>query len=288
MSRLLRRILLELALVPLVAVIVHLLVHAIPEVRDDSKVSVSFANDAAAGVQAFLEPWQRLAAGQLVGRADPRTLSQLTEALGGSVRMGALGLAIALVLGAAWALGRVLLPRRVAALLDVPPIFILGTPGFVIGLVVVVIFGGGTGEDAWQLGAVLVALTPAVVLGSVLHGALEAERRQLYVTASVARGRSRVGAVVLEAVPNALPALLDAAPPIATSVLAGSVVVERLLHIQYFGSIYVFAASHNDRDLVVIATTVFAGLLALVSITVQLVRLWVDPAARAALFAEAR
>jgi peptide/nickel transport system permease protein len=287
-SRLLRRVLIELALVPLVAVLVHVLVHAIPEVRDDAKVSVSIVDDARAGVAAFVDPWQRLLGGQLVGRADPRTLPQLLDALSGSLMMGGLGLLFAVCLGFAWALGRTLLPPRLAALLDVPPVVILGTPGFVVGLIVVVVFGGATGEGAWVLGALLVALTPAVVLGSVLHGALAAERRQLYVTAAVARGRSRTGALVVEALPNALPAVLDAAAPVATSLLAGSVVVERLLHIQYFGSIYVFAASHNDRDLVVIATTVFAALLAFVSIAVHLLRLLVDPAARAALFAEAR
>jgi oligopeptide transport system permease protein len=82
--------------------------------------------------------------------------------------------------------------------------------------------------------------------------------------------------------PNVLPALLDAVAPVATALLAGSFAAERVFGLPYFGQLYVLAVLQKQVAVVVVATTVFASLLVMVGLVVELLRLWVDPRAQEA------
>ena len=68
----------------------------------------------------------------------------------------------------------------------------------------------------------------------------------------------------------------------ATALLAGSYAAERVFGLPYFGQLYVVAVLQKQVAIVVVATTCFAALLAAVGLCVELVRLLVDPRARAA------
>ena len=98
--------------------------------------------------------------------------------------------------------------------------------------------------------------------------------------AARARGLSPRAVLLRHALPNAGRAVLDALPPLATSLLAGSFVVEKLFHLTYFGFLYVDAASHRQLALVVVATTLFASLLVAVSLMTDVLRTLADPRAR--------
>ena len=295
--RLAARLARDLALIPLTAFLVYQGVALLPlggvdedggktklpadiveQLRDDLGLQDRFTTG-------FLRPWQKLAAGERIGRgAQQYDARDLLRALAGSLRIGAMGLGLALALAAVYAVARVSLTgRRGDEALDLVPTLVYGTPSFIVALLIALRTGISIGGDSVSfepVAAAVVGLGPGVFLGAVLHDALRTEMARPYVLAALARGRSPLGAVVAHALPNAVPAMLDALPPVATALLAGSFVAEKLFNLSYFGLFYVNAAQTRQLGLVVVGTTVFAALLILVSLAVELLRVAVDPKAR--------
>src|SRR5262249_29599345 len=160
-------------------------------------------------------------------------------------------------------------------LLELLPTVVYGTPSFILALFCARWTGIATEatERAYEpIAAAVVAIGPGIFLGVLLTDALRTEREKPLFQAALARGRTPLGALLAHALPNAAPALLDALPPVATTLLAGSFVVEKLFNIGYFGLIYVQWAVERQLSLVVIATTIFAALLVLVSLAADLLK----------------
>lgn len=292
------RLLRDLSLIPLTAFLVYQGVALLPlggvdtdagktmlppdvveQLRDDLGLNDRFTTG-------FLRPWQKLANGERIGRGAQRyDLHDLGRALAGSLRIGAMALGVALFTGIAYALCRIAVARSPAdSALDLVPTMVYGTPSFILALLVALRTGVALGDDAASfepIAAVVVGIGPGVFLGVLLFDALRAELLRPYVLAAVARGRSRMGAVLAHALPNAVPTLLDALPPVATALLAGSFVAEKLFNLSYFASFYVNAAQTRQLALVVVGTTLFATILILVSLGVDALRILVDPRARA-------
>lgn len=300
MRRTLLRGLWGLLLIPLTALLSWMLVAALPlrtegEAKTETlrSLRVQLEEDLGLGQPlGFLRPWQKLAAGERLGHGGRSyTGVEIGRALLGSLRIGAMGLLLALVTGVAYALLRAHHGRgRLASALSTLPPLIYATPGFVLALLVARTTGLAADDSEARLyepiAALVLAIGPAAFIGVVLHGALLDELQRPYVLAARARGLSDGQALLRHALPNAFRAVLDALPPLATSLLAGSFVVEKLFHLTYFGYLYLDAAQHRQLALVVVATTCFAALLVTVSLVTDLLRALADP--RAAAHGEAR
>jgi ABC-type dipeptide/oligopeptide/nickel transport system permease component len=293
---LLGRLARQLALLPLTAFAVYQLVALLPLGADSEaksaqlrSVHLQLREDLGVGTPlGFLRPWERFVTGQSLDRAHTPTVDAgfVLRKLAGSLRIGGLALLLALLWGGAFAAARTLTPwPALGSLLDLGPAIVFGIPAFVLAIAVVLVTGQCLDPaEAWAnepAAALVASLGPGAFLGTLLRDALATELGRPYVTAARARGRSRVGALALHALPNALPVLLDALPPLATALLAGSFVAEKTFNLPYFGLTYVTAVLNKEILLVVIATTLFAGLLVLVSAVVELLKLAVDPRARA-------
>jgi ABC-type dipeptide/oligopeptide/nickel transport system permease component len=184
----------------------------------------------------------------------------------------------------------VLLAKKPAGrALEIVPAVVFGTPLFLFAVVVVLgaVALGIPFHKSALLASGCMAVAPGTFIGVVLSDALLAERARPYFVTALAQGLSPRDALVRHALPNALPALLDAVSPIAASLLAGSFVCENFFQLKGFGLVYLEAARIADPGVVVVATTVFASLLLVVSLIVELVRLAVDPKTRRALEADA-
>jgi oligopeptide transport system permease protein len=299
MRHLLRRFLRDLLLVPLTAFLVYELAVHLPYKRDDDRktaalvsVEAQMQHDLGVGQPlGFLRPWQKLAAGERLGDdAFSYTAADLARALGGSLRLGLVALLLALAWGTAYAAARLTLRGRgPAALLETLPAIAFGTPAFLLALMVAMLTARPGFDVAWNdlLASLVMSAGPGVFVGVVLHDALKAEVARPYFTTALAKGLSRGAALFRHALPNALPTLLDAVGPVATSLIAGSFVAERLFNVTYFGFLYLYAAKNMEVALVVVATTIFASLLILVSTAVEAARLLVDPKARSHALGEA-
>ena len=290
MSSVLPRLGRQVMLVPLVALASYFLMVALPlttaadatrQVAPD--VLASYRRDLGLGRPlGFLRPWEKLFRGERLGTsAQGITGDELAWKLSGSVGVG-LG---ALVLALGWALAFALLRGRwrrgrFAVLADVLPALAFGTPVFIPALLLA--------PDVVERGhllpelsaALVISVWPGIFLGTLVAEALETERARDYVRTALGKGLSPRAVLWRHVLPNVLPALLDAVGPVATALLAGSFAAERVFGLPYFGQLYVLAVLQKQVAVVVVATTVFASLLVVVGLVVELVRLLVDPRAR--------
>jgi oligopeptide transport system permease protein len=282
----------QLILVPIVALASYFLMASLPlTTEDDSKrqvspeLAASYRRDLGIGEPlGFLRPWQKLFRGERLGTsAQGVTGDELLLKLSGSVGVGLVALVLALVWALAFALLRVRLRRgRLAALGDAVPAIAFGTPVFIPALLLAPAVVE-RGHFLPELSAALViSVWPGIFLGSLIADALETELSRDYVRTAASKGLAPGTVLRRHVLPNVWPALLDAIGPVATSLLAGSFAAERVLGLPYFGQLYVLAVLQKQVAVVVVATTVFASLLVVVGLVIELLRLLVDPRAREA------
>jgi oligopeptide transport system permease protein len=282
----------QLVLVPIVAIASYFLMAALPlTTEDDAKrqvapeVLASYRRDLGLGQPlGFLRPWEKLFRGERLGTsAQGITGDELLWKLSGSVGVGL----VALVLALGWALAFALLRARwrrgrLSVLGDALPAVAFGTPVFIPALLLAPAVVE-RGHLLPELSAALViSVWPGIFLGTLVADALDTELARDYVRTALSKGLSRRAVLWRHVLPNVLPALLDAVGPVATALLAGSFAAERVFGLPYFGQLYVLAVLQKQVAVVVVSTTVFASLLVLVGLAVELVRLLVDPRAREA------
>jgi oligopeptide transport system permease protein len=280
----------QLVLVPLVALASYYLMAALPlTTEDDAKrqvspeVLASYRKDLGLGQPlGFLRPWEKLFAGERLGTsAQGITGDELLLKLSGSVGVGLVALALALTWALAFALLRARWRRgRLALLGDALPAAAFGTPVFIPALLLApaVVERGHLLPELCA--ALVISIWPGIFLGTLVGDALETELARDYVRTARSKGLSPRAVLWRHVLPNVLPALLDAVGPVATALLAGSFAAERVFGLPYFGQLYVLAVLQKQVAVVVVATTVFASVLAAVGLGVELVRLLVDPRAR--------
>ncbi len=286
------RVVKDLAAIPLTALVVWLAVAALPPSEEaeakqarSSQVAAQLRSDLGVGQPlGFLKPWRDLAGGKRLG-VGPRApdARDLGRALAGSLRIGGMALLLALAVAAAVATLRVSRPGPLRAAGELLPTLAYGTPVFLIALAYAIRVGISLGDDTACFEprvALVVGAWPGAFLGTLLGDALLAERERPYFAMALAKGRSPLAALLVHALPNAVPTLLDALPPVATALLTGSFAAEKLFNVTYFGFLYVQAALERQGALVVVATTVYAAILVAVTLAARLARLAVDPKAR--------
>jgi oligopeptide transport system permease protein len=280
----------QLALVPIVALASYFLMSSLPlTTEDDNKrqvspeLAASYRRDLGVGEPlGFLRPWQKLFRGERLGTsAQGVTGDELLLKLSGSVGVGLVALALALV----WALAFSLLKNRwrrgrLSVLGDALPAMAFGTPVFIPAL----LLAPAVVERAHFLpelaAALVISIWPGIFLGTLVGDALETELARDYVRTAASKGLPPGVVLRRHVLPNVLPALLDAIGPVATALLAGSFAAERVFGLPYFGQLYVLAVLQKQVAVVVVATTVFASVLVVVGLAVEVVRLIVDPRAR--------
>ncbi|MDY7228863.1 ABC transporter permease subunit [Hyalangium rubrum] len=292
MRQLLLRVGRQLVLVPIVAVASYFLMASLPlTTEDDNKrqvspeLAASYRRDLGVGEPlGFLRPWQKLFRGERLGTsAQGVTGDELLLKLSGSVGVGLVALVLALVWALAFALFKNRWRRgRLAVMGDAVPAVAFGTPVFIPALLLApaVVERGNLLPELTA--AFVISLWPGIFLGTLLGDALETELARDYVRTAASKGLPPGVVLRRHVLPNVLPALLDAIGPVATALLAGSFAAERVFGLPYFGQLYVLAVLQKQVAVVVVATTVFASVLVVVGLTVEVVRLLVDPRAREA------
>lgn len=282
----------QLVLVPIVALASYFLMASLPlTTESDSKrqvspeLAASYRRDLGIGEPlGFVRPWQKLFRGERLGTsAQGVTGDELLLKLSGSVGVGLVALGLALVWALAFALLKVRWKRgRFAAWGDAVAAVAFGTPVFIPALLLAPAVVE-RGHLLPELSAALViSVWPGIFLGTLLGDALETELGRDYVRTAASKGLAPGTVLRRHVLPNVWPALLDAVGPVATALLAGSFAAERVFGLPYFGQLYVLAVLQKQVAVVVVATTVFASLLVVVGLSVELLRLLVDPRAREA------
>jgi oligopeptide transport system permease protein len=214
----------------------------------------------------------------------------LAEALPVSVRLGGVALAIAVVFGVAAGLvagtrrgSRVDRGVMLAALLGV------SVPSFVLGAALILVVGlwlGWLPAGLWEgpLYVVLPALTlaalPTAYVAQLTRTSVIDVVDLDFVRTARAKGLSERSIQLRHVLRNALLAVVTYFGPLLAILLTGSFVVEQIFAIPGMGRFFVTAVTNRDYPLVLGVTLVYAALVVLANLGVDLLYGWLDPRIR--------
>ena len=229
--------------------------------------------------------------GDLVSFGLVNTLVLTTVAAVFAVALG-LGLSLAATIRPGRAVGAVLTVVNAAA---------IALPTFVVGTVLIAVFGvgfrvlpaGGTPphgltDDLWitaqylVLPAITLGLPAGAMLARFLTAALQTELAQPYATTAVATGASRRDVVVKHALRNALPSTITAFGLIIGALLGGAVLVEAIFGWPGLGLLTEEGISARDYPLVQILVLLSVTVFVLTQLAADIVHAWLDPRIRLA------
>jgi oligopeptide transport system permease protein len=214
----------------------------------------------------------------------------LRDAAPVSLELGAA--AFALAVGGGIALGLAAGARRGSALdraVALGSLVGVSAPSFVIGAGLILVFGLGLGwlpAGLWEgpLYAVLPACTlaalPMAYAAQLTRAQVVAVMDQDYVRTARALGVPEARVRRRHVLRNALLAVMTYFGPLLAILLTGSFVVERVFAVPGMGRFFVTAVTNRDYPLVLGVTLVYAALVVVANLAVDLAYAWLDPRIR--------
>ncbi len=205
----------------------------------------------------------------------------ILEALPSTILLAVLALIIALVLAFGIAIGAYHLPPRIAGVVRSIPSLFLSVPNFVIGLVLISVFGftlhlftiaQPDSLTATFFAAVTLAIPVSAPLAEVLISSLDNESGQDYVLVARSRGLSRLQLFFRHLLkPSALPSVTMIALLIG-ELLGGAVITETIFGRNGIGTLVQRSVAAGDQPVlqavVVLSATIFVIVNAIADLTV--------------------
>ncbi|MEM6458244.1 MAG: ABC transporter permease [Planctomycetota bacterium] len=209
------------------------------------------------------------------------------EGLRVSVSLGLAALVVALVLGTVAGVVGALRPGSPldSASLGVALLGI-SLPNFVTGTVLLVLFagvlnwfpiGGWTSPAAVVLPAVTLGLAPAAYIARLIRLGLADVMSADYLRTARAKGLSHSAALFKHALKVAYLPVLSFLGPAAASVMTGSFVVEKVFNLPGLGEYFVNSVLNKDQSLILGIVLVYATMLILFNLVVDVAYAWIDP-----------
>jgi len=207
-----------------------------------------------------------------------------------SLTLGICALAIALVVGTAAGVASAARPRSLTDYGAMIGAMIgISQPSFVIASVLLAIFAlclrwlpvGGWGSPSQiVLPAIALAALPAAYIARLVRtGMLEVLSADFIRTAR-AKGLPERSVLLDHALRNAWLPVLGYLGPAAASIFTGSFVVEKIFAIPGVGTHFVDSALHRDHPLILATVLLYALLLVVFNLAVDLGYAWLDPRIR--------
>lgn len=167
----------------------------------------------------------------------------------------------------------------------------IAIPSFVMAPLLALIFGvylgwlpaGGWGGGAWPflvLPVVSLALPQVARVARLSRGAMIEQLHANYVRTARAKGLRERLVVLRHALPGAMLPVVSYLGPMTAALLTGSVVVETIFSIPGIGRYFVQSALNRDYTVVMGVVIVYAALIILLNLVVDLVYGLLDPKVR--------
>ena len=159
-------------------------------------------------------------------------------------------------------------------------------PNFVLGPLLVIVFvfkmellpvAGWGSVQHMVLPAIVLGLPYAAYISRLSKGAMLEAIEQDFVRTARAKGLSERVVILKHALRNAFLPVLSFLGPATAGILSGSVVVERIFNVPGMGTWFVQGALNRDYLLVIGAVLVYAVLLTVLNLLVDLLYAVVDP-----------
>jgi len=219
---------------------------------------------------------------------DDWTVNEIVgSALPVSVTLGGAAIVIALVLGVGAGVIGAVRPNSIVDLASLAVAMIgISLPSFVIGTVLLLIFavlipvmpvGGWGGPTRAILPALTLSLPFAAYIARLTRmGMIEALGTD-YVRTARAKGASERAVLFTHALKNALLPVISFLGPAAALAMTGSFVVEEVFTVPGMGQHFVNAVQNKDLFLIMGVVLIFATMLILFNLAVDVLYRWVDP-----------
>ncbi|MBL8990292.1 MAG: ABC transporter permease [Phycisphaerae bacterium] len=218
---------------------------------------------------------------------DRRVNEIIASGLPVSMTIGAAAIVLALFIGLAAGL---VAAARPGSWLDVASLAVsligISLPSFVIGTAVLLVFPVALGWGrigAW--GGITDVLWPALTL-SLPYAAYIARLTRMgmlevlssdYIRTARAKGAGEARVLLRHALKNAFLPVLSYLGPAAAGAMTGSFVVEKVFNVPGLGQHFVNAVLNADRFLIIGVVLVYATLLILFNLAVDVLYRWADP-----------
>jgi oligopeptide transport system permease protein len=211
---------------------------------------------------------------------------------GYSVRLGLLALVIAIVVGVP---SGVVAALRQNSWIDYVSALVanigVSIPGFVIGIYMIIVFGVQLGlvdvvPRSWKAPSVWVI--PSLVLGfgtmaftaRLTRSSMLEVMRQDYVRTARSKGLAERAVILGHMLKNAMIPVVTILGPALAGLVVGSFIIETMFSFPGIGREYVTAIGNRDYSMILGTTLVYAVLVALANLSVDLVYGFLDPRIR--------
>jgi oligopeptide transport system permease protein len=222
-----------------------------------------------------------------------RTVTELIAAgFPVSLRIGALAMALALVVGVAAGTWAALRQNRFADHATMTLAMTgISVPNFVVAPLLVLVFAvalrwlpaGGLGQGSLRhlvLPVLTLALTQVAYVARLTRGSMIEVLRSPFIRTARAQGLPTATVILRHALKPALIPVISYLGPAVAAVITGSVVVEQIFGLPGLGRYFVNGALNRDYTLVLGIVVFYGALIILCNFLVDLLYGWLDPRAR--------
>ncbi len=165
----------------------------------------------------------------------------------------------------------------------------ISTPSFVLAILLVVVFSvtlrwlpthGWLGPSTWILPTVALAGYPIAQIARYTRASMLDVTRKDYVRTAHSKGIRERAVVVSHMTRNALIPVVTILGPLLAYLVTGSFIVELIFSVPGIGRFYVTGIGERDYGLIMAMTMLYAGVIAVLNLVVDLLYAWIDPRIR--------
>lgn len=218
---------------------------------------------------------------------DRRVNEIIADSLPVSMTLGAAAIVFALIVGVGAGVLGAIRPNGVLDALTLTVALVgISLPSFVIGTVLLLVFAvwlawlpvGEWGTlRSLILPAITLGLPPAAYIARLARLGMIEQLSMDYIRTARAKGAPEHVVVLRHALKNAFLPVLSYLGPATAFAMTGSFVVERVFNVPGMGKHFVNGVQNKDLFLIIGVVLVFATLLILLNLLVDVLYRWVDP-----------
>lgn len=214
----------------------------------------------------------------------------ISEAFPVSLELGIYSMVIALLIGLPVG---IIAAAKKDTFLDVGPMSVsmLGIcmPTFVIGPLLAIVFGiwlKWTSVSGWEypedkiLPALTLGLFYAAYIARLTRGSMLEVINSDYIRTARAKGVSEVRTILVHALRGGIMPVVSFLGPTLAGLVTGSFVVESIFQIPGIGRHFIFAAVNRDHSLILSTVLLYATLIMLANLLVDILQVLLDPKLR--------
>ena len=234
--------------------------------------------------------------GESIARPGRTVSAIIADGFPVSAALGLAALAVALFLGTLAGVVGALRPKSAWDTASLVTALIgISLPNFVTGAVLLAVgagltrrwapgmdflhlpLGGWSGPANMILPAVCLGLAPSAYIARLVRLGLADTMSSDYIRTARAKGLSRRQALFRHALKVAYLPVLSFLGPAAAAAMTGSFVVEQIFNIPGIGQEFVYAVQNKDQLVILGVVLVFATMLILFNLVVDIAYAWIDP-----------